>query len=58
MEILAFRSYNDKDFEINFWRKKAGLEVDFILAGGEIAIEIKGANRIDKRDLRSTGSFC
>ncbi|GAG74623.1 unnamed protein product, partial [marine sediment metagenome] len=50
MEILAYRSYSGQDFTINFWRTKTGLEIDFILARGEIAIEIKGANRIDKRE--------
>ena len=57
MEIIAYRSYSDKDFEISFWRTKTGLEVDFILAGGEIAIEVKGANRIDKRDFYSLEAF-
>ncbi len=57
MEILAYRSYSDKDFTINFWRTKTGLEIDFILARGEIAIEIKGANRIDKRDLNALVAF-
>jgi predicted AAA+ superfamily ATPase len=57
MEILAYKSYNEKDFEINFWRTKTGLEVDFLLAGGEIAIEVKGANRIDRRDFYSLETF-
>lgn len=57
MEILAYRAYSDKNFEINFWRTKTGLEVDFILSGGEIAIEIKGANRIDKRDFYALEAF-
>ncbi|MBL7061063.1 MAG: ATP-binding protein [Actinobacteria bacterium] len=57
MEILAYRSYSGQDFTINFWRTKTGLEIDFILARGEIAIEIKGANRIDKRDLKALAAF-
>ena len=57
MEILAYRSYSGQDFTINFWRTKTGLEIDFILARGEIAIEIKGANRIDKRDLNALVVF-
>ena len=57
MEILAYRSYSGQDFTINFWRTKTGLEIDFILARGEIAIEIKGANRIDKRDLNVLVAF-
>ncbi len=57
MEILAYRSYSDKDFEINFWRTKTGLEIDLILAGGEIAIEIKGVNCIYKGDLKALAAF-
>jgi len=57
MEIIAFRSYSEKEFNINFWRTKTGLEVDFILADGEIAIEIKGADRIDIRDFRPLMAF-
>jgi predicted AAA+ superfamily ATPase len=33
------------------------LEVDFILANGEVAVEVKGVARIDKRDLRSLNAF-
>jgi len=33
------------------------LEIDFILARGEIAIEIKGANRIDKRELNALAAY-
>lgn len=57
MEILAYRSYSEMDFEINFWRTKAGHEVDFILGNGEIALEIKGTNRVDKTDLKSITNF-
>ena len=57
MEIVAYRSYRGRDFEINFWRTKSGLEVDFVLGGGEAAIEIKGTNRVDKRDLRGLLAF-
>jgi len=57
MEIVAFRSYTGKDFPINFWRTKTGLEVDLVLGGGEVAIEIKGANRVDKRDMNGLEAF-
>jgi predicted AAA+ superfamily ATPase len=57
MELSAHNSYNELGYEINFWRTKSGLEVDFVLGGGEVAIEIKGTNRIDKRDLRSLITF-
>jgi predicted AAA+ superfamily ATPase len=57
MEIVAFRSYTGKDFAINFWRTKTGLEVDFVLGAGEVAIEVKGASRIDKRDMNGLEAF-
>lgn len=57
MELVAYNSYNELDFEINFWRTKSGLEVDFVLGGGEVAIEVKGSRRLDERDLRPLIAF-
>jgi predicted AAA+ superfamily ATPase len=57
MELLAYRSYKQLDYNINFWRTKAGLEVDFILGDGEVAIEIKGTSRVDTKDLNSLIAF-
>jgi len=57
MEILAYNSYNEVDFDINFWRTKSGLEVDFILDGGEVAIETKGSPQVHKRDLLPLNAF-
>jgi predicted AAA+ superfamily ATPase len=57
IELWAYNSYNALDFEINFWRTKSNLEVDFVLAKGEVAIEIKGTSRVDKRDLRALNTF-
>lgn len=57
MEIVAYRSYTSKDFTINFWKTKSGLEVDFVLGMGEIAIEIKGTARIDKKDMNGLEAF-
>jgi len=31
--------------------------VDFILGGGQVAIEVKGASRIDNRDCRPLQTF-
>lgn len=36
MEMVAYRSYSARDFDINFWRTKSGLEVDFVLGSGKI----------------------
>ena len=57
MEILAYRSYKNREFEIQFWRTKSGLEVDFVLGQGEAAIEIKGTPRVDKNDVRGLAAF-
>ncbi len=57
MEISAHRSYRNLDYDINFWRTKSGLEVDFVLARGEVAIEVKGTSRIDPQDIRSLQAF-
>jgi len=57
MEIAAYRSYNNSEFEINFWRTKSGLEVDFILGAGEVALEIKGASRVDRTNLKGLSAF-
>ena len=57
MEILAHRSYKDLGYDVNFWRLKSGLEVDFVLGRGEVAIEVKGGSRIDNADLRPMKAF-
>ncbi|MBI4352674.1 MAG: ATP-binding protein [Candidatus Omnitrophica bacterium] len=56
-EMAAHRSYHDLDYQINFWRTKHGLEVDFILGEGEAAIEIKGTSQPDKTDLKPLEAF-
>lgn len=58
MEITAYNSYFDKDFEINFWRTKNGMEVDFVLGGGAVALEVKGSSRIENREIRPLMVFC
>jgi len=56
-EILAFRSYGGLDFDLHFWRTKSGLEVDFILGDGEVAIEVKGSPLVDPRELKPLRAF-
>ncbi|MCK4306228.1 MAG: ATP-binding protein [Candidatus Eisenbacteria sp.] len=57
MELTAHSSYRELDYPINFWRTKTGHEVDFVLGGGEVAVEVKGTSRVDGRDLRSLSRF-
>lgn len=57
LEMWTHSSYSELDYEINFWRTKSGLEVDFILGGGEIAVEVKGTGRVDNRDFKPMQAF-
>ena len=57
MELVAYRSYREKDFPIRYWRTKSGLEVNFVLGQkAEVAIEVKGA-RVRTEDLRGIRAF-
>jgi predicted AAA+ superfamily ATPase len=51
MELLAYRTYSEKDFKISYWRTKNGIEVDFILDDGKIAIEVKGGRHLGSSSL-------
>ncbi|MEW5984983.1 MAG: AAA family ATPase [Acidobacteriota bacterium] len=57
MELLAHRSYRALGHDIHFWRTKSGLEVDFILGSGEVAIEVKGTSRVDSAEFRGLRAF-
>ena len=57
MELNAHRSYLELHYDIDFWRTKTGLEVDFVLAKGEVAVEVKGSSRIDQSDLKGMKAF-
>ncbi|GAH59555.1 unnamed protein product [marine sediment metagenome] len=57
MEIAAYNSYKELHYDINFWRTKSGLEVDFILGRGEVAIEVKGTIYVRKKDLLPLAAF-
>jgi len=58
LELIAYRDLNKKRFDINYWRTKTGLEVDFILDKGKIAIEIKISQLVRKPDLKGLIAFC
>ena len=58
MELLAYRSYRERNFPIRFWRTKSGLECDFILGReGEVAVEVKGGTRVRRSELRGLRAF-
>ena len=57
MELIAYRGLNDLDFPIYFWRSKSGLEVDFVLGEGEIAIEVKISTTVHKSEISGLLAF-
>lgn len=58
MELLAYRSYHDRDFPVRFWRTKSGLECDFVLGrDGEVAVDVKGGRGVGRRELRGLRAF-
>ena len=59
MEILAWRSYRERDLPVRYWRTKSGLEVDFVLGReADVGIEVKGTRRVRSGDLRGIRAFC
>lgn len=56
-ELRAYSSLSELDYSISFWRTKSGLEVDFILGDGQVAIEVKGKRRIDGAELKALDAF-
>ncbi len=57
MELNAYNSYRNLDFSIEYWRTKTGLEVDFILNRGQIAVEIKGSKKVDTTELKGLKAY-
>ena len=57
MELLACRSYRECDYPVRFWRTKSGLECDFVLGEGEVALEVKGGANPGPRELRGLRAY-
>jgi predicted AAA+ superfamily ATPase len=57
MEIRAHRSLSELNYAVNFWRTKSGLEADFVLGDGQVAIEVKGSHRVERSELRPLMAF-
>jgi predicted AAA+ superfamily ATPase len=56
-ELHAYSHYSEKYFDMSYWRTKTGLEVDFVLKGGEIAIECKISSQVHLSDLKGLIAF-
>ena len=57
MELIAYRSYLEKDFDIKFWRQNETREVDFVCQDGRFAIEVKITNDVRGDDLKGMAAF-
>ncbi len=57
LELMACKKLGDHDWGVQYWRTKAGDEVDFILGDAKVAIEVKLGEQIDKRDLKGLLAF-
>jgi predicted AAA+ superfamily ATPase len=52
MELKAYQAYRNPELEISYWRTSTGYEVDFILGDMQLAIEVKGSQRVHSGHLR------
>ena len=57
LELKAYQELNKKRYDISYWRTKSGLEVDFIIGKGEVAIEVKIGTSIKNNELRGLFEF-
>lgn len=59
-ELIAYKDYLERDFELFYWRSTSQFEVDFIIqlkSKKLIGIEVKGSSHIDKDDLKGFKAF-
>ena len=52
LELLAYKSYRSLDLELHYWRTASGFEVDFLIDGGRVAVEVKSSSRVHATDLK------
>ena len=57
LELYAYKELMDKNFNITYWRTKNGLEVDFILGRGDVALEVKLSSHVGKSDIKGLLEF-
>jgi predicted AAA+ superfamily ATPase len=58
MELIAYLGLHELDIPVQYWRSKNGLEVDFVLNHGKIAIEVKIGTTPHSSDLTGLRVFC
>jgi len=56
-ELRAHSHYSGLDYRISYWRTSSGLEVDFVLASGDVAVEVKGTKEVLPKHLKGLRAF-
>lgn len=56
-ELSAHARYAELHYDISFWRLSSGIEVDFVLGPGVMAVEAKGKTRVTANDLGGLRHF-
>jgi predicted AAA+ superfamily ATPase len=57
LEIYAHSRYTDLNYAIHYWRTTSGIEIDFVLGDGRIAIETKSTSNVQSRHLKGLEQF-
>ncbi len=57
MELMAYLGLQEIDHPLNYWRSKSGLEVDFILNRGKMAVEVKISANVALSDIPGLVAF-
>lgn len=60
LELHAYIQLTKSDYDINYWRTKTGIEIDFVLHiknNNLVPIEIKISNNLHKTDLKNMKIF-
>jgi predicted AAA+ superfamily ATPase len=56
-ELSVHARYSELFYDLSYWRLSNGIEVDFILGSGTVAIEAKGKSRITSGDMKGLVNF-
>lgn len=56
-ELSVHARYSELFYDLAYWRLSSGIEVDFILNNGKMAIEAKGKARVTGRDIGGLLNF-
>jgi predicted AAA+ superfamily ATPase len=56
-ELVAHSHYCGLRYPISYWRTASQLEVDFILGDHQVAVEVKGTDRVSSHHLKGLQAF-